>query len=89
MIAPADIDTRLGSESTGAFAPPAATATTVGDGFPLFVATFVVGVGWLFATSPLVRQAVRHNAARAVSKIILGIGASFLLALISMLRRAL
>ena len=53
------------------------------------MATFVVGVGWLFATSPLVRQAVRHNAARAVSKIILGIGASFLLALISMLRRAL
>jgi hypothetical protein len=79
-IAPADNDTRLGSGSAGALAPPAATASTVGVAFSLFVATFVVGVGWLFATLPLARQAVKHNAARAVSKIILGIAVSFVLA---------
>src|SRR5262245_32915631 len=48
-FAPADIDTRLGSESTGAFSEPAAAvASTVGDGFALFVSTFVAGAGWLF-----------------------------------------
>src|SRR5262245_55453687 len=56
MIAPADSDTKLGSASPCALAPPAAAASTAGDAFSLFAATLVVGVGWVFPATSLVLQ---------------------------------